>query len=159
MGSGWNGTILGVVLAAACGAARAGPIGNEHRDTREVRSPQTSSGHVHGSGHASRSGEAGREAPHDIETENMFGFTLGSDTDEAGVKVLALENVLRTGKRGGRYEALGQKLEFGFGVTDDFTSPSPCSATITASATFRVSMTCAAATPSTVLVRSSATAS
>jgi hypothetical protein len=49
----------------------------------------------------------------------MFGFTLGSDTHEAGAKDLALENVGRFGKRDGNYTAASQKLEFHYGVTDD----------------------------------------
>ena len=57
---------------------------------------------------------------HGIETENMFGFTLGSDTDEAGSKTIASENVVRFGYRSGRYTGFGTKLEFANGVTDNF---------------------------------------
>ncbi len=58
------------------------------------------------------------EDKHGIESENLFGFTLGSDTEHAGGKGVAVENVARWGKRDGRYAALGQKLEFAFGITD-----------------------------------------
>lgn len=56
---------------------------------------------------------------HGIETENMFGFTLGSDTDEAGSFGVASENVLRLDRRGGRYAAFGTKLEFAYGLADN----------------------------------------
>lgn len=55
-----------------------------------------------------------------VETENLFGFTAGSDTGEAGGRSAAAEVVGRLGKRSGTYRAIGQKLEFGFGATDDF---------------------------------------
>ena len=54
-----------------------------------------------------------------VQTENLFGFVLGSDTEEAGAKEVSSENVGRLGKRGGSYFGLGQKLEFSFGATDD----------------------------------------
>ena len=54
-----------------------------------------------------------------IETEDLFGFTAGSDTAEAGSKGLAFETVAAIGKRAGSYRGLGQKLEFGFGATDN----------------------------------------
>lgn len=70
----------------------------------EIRAPRNSSvgGHVHG-----------------IETENMFGFLSGSDTDEKGAKAVAVEIVGRSGKRDGNYHAVSKKLEIGYGVTDD----------------------------------------
>jgi hypothetical protein len=104
------------------------PSGHERVKTRESRPPQKLKGHSddHG-GHdqdddsrGRAHGEDGKDHAHGVETENLFGFTLGSDTDEAGAKGVALENVVRTGKRVGAYRALGSKLEFAFGVTDDF---------------------------------------
>jgi hypothetical protein len=60
-----------------------------------------------------------REAAHPTETESLFGFTLGSDTDEAGSKSIAIESVGSFGKRGGRYSGYGSKLEFAYGLRDD----------------------------------------
>ena len=56
---------------------------------------------------------------HGLETENLFGFTLGSDTEHAGARGVASETVGRFGKRDGSYSAIGKKLEFAYGVTDD----------------------------------------
>lgn len=52
----------------------------------------------------------------------MFGFTLGSDTENAGARGVALENIARFGKRASSYRALGQKLEFAYGLTNDFSA-------------------------------------
>lgn len=60
-----------------------------------------------------------KDHDHELETENLFGFTLGSDTNGKGEKELTSETVSRLGKRSGSYRALDQKIEFGFGVTDD----------------------------------------
>ena len=77
--------------------------------------------HQHGTGHRDESGGKRSESDHQhgIETENLFGFTLGSDTEEAGARGAALENILRVGKRAGTYHGLAQKLEYSFGVTND----------------------------------------
>ncbi len=75
-------------------------------ETREYRNPNLAPpAHVRG-----------------IEMENMFGFTLGSDTDEAGSSGVAVETVARFMRRGGRYTAIGSKLEFAHGFTDDFSA-------------------------------------
>lgn len=72
-------------------------------ETREYRNPNLAPpAHAHG-----------------IETENMFGFTLGSDTDGAGSKTIALETIGRFSYRRGQYSAFGTKLEFANGVTDN----------------------------------------
>lgn len=97
-------------------------FGQEHVETRDFRNPEVKraaesrpagghAGHNHGAGKA-----------HGIETENLFGFTLGSDTEHAGAKGLALENVARFGKRASSYFGLGQKLEFAYGITNDFSA-------------------------------------
>jgi hypothetical protein len=77
--------------------------------------------HQHGSGDGKHDSAKARDGGHQhgIETENLFGFTLGSDTEEAGARGVALENILRIGKRAGSYHGLAQKLEYSFGVTDD----------------------------------------
>ena len=63
-----------------------------------------------------RTGANGHD--HGLETENLFGFTLGSDT-ERGARGIALETVGRFGKRDGTYAGISKKLEFSYGVTDD----------------------------------------
>jgi hypothetical protein len=57
---------------------------------------------------------------HGVETENLFGFTHGSDTGEAGSAGVSTEGLLALGKRIGSFRALGTKLELGVGATDDF---------------------------------------
>jgi hypothetical protein len=96
----------------------------EERANAAHRQPNADARHDRGQAGGShreggKAGGAGEAHEHGVETENLFGFTLGSDTEEAGAKELALESVIRTGKRG-TYRGLGQKLEFSFGVTDDF---------------------------------------
>ncbi len=65
-------------------------------------------------------GAHGADADKAVETENIFGFTAGSDTGDANGKGVSAEATPRIGKRVGAYRALGTKAEFGFGVTDDF---------------------------------------
>ena len=65
-------------------------------------------------------GAHGADGDKAVETENIFGFTAGSDTGDAGGKGVSAEATPRIGKRIGAYRALGTKAEFGFGVTDDF---------------------------------------
>jgi opacity protein-like surface antigen len=54
-----------------------------------------------------------------VETESLFGFILGADVDPAGSRGLALETVVSAGRRDGRYAAVGSKLEFSYGATDN----------------------------------------
>ncbi|HEX8165134.1 MAG TPA: hypothetical protein VF601_05020 [Beijerinckiaceae bacterium] len=56
---------------------------------------------------------------HEVETENLFGFTAGSDTGEAGSRELSHETIAAVGKRVGSYRGIGQKLELGVGATDN----------------------------------------
>ena len=65
-------------------------------------------------------GAHGADRDKAVETENIFGFTAGSDTGDANGKGLSAEATPRIGKRIGAYRALDTKTEFGFGVTDDF---------------------------------------
>jgi hypothetical protein len=95
-------------------------FGSERVEIREFRNadvrraaearPATHAGHNH----------AGHE--HGIETENLFGFTLGSDTEHKGAKGVAIENIMRFSKRETHYTALGQKLEFAYGIMDSFSA-------------------------------------
>jgi hypothetical protein len=49
---------------------------------------------------------------HAVETESLFGFTLGSDIDAEGTMGVAVETVMGFGRREGRYAAANTKLEF-----------------------------------------------
>ena len=68
---------------------------------------------------AQRGPAPGGGEDHGIATENLFGFTRGSDQGEAGEMGMAFETLGRFGKRLGTYRALGQKLEAGVAVTND----------------------------------------
>lgn len=48
---------------------------------------------------------------HQLETESLFGFTLGSDIDHEGAIGVALETMIGNGRREGRYTAVNTKLE------------------------------------------------
>ncbi len=84
-------------------------------DQRAAQARAHGHGHVHGHAHSNAHGGA----EHGVETENVFGFTLGSDTEHQGASGVAVESVARFSKRGGAYAAIGQKLEFAYGVTDN----------------------------------------
>jgi hypothetical protein len=114
-------------------AAAEKPSEGKGSEAREPRAPKLRGSVPPGREHARRAGAdddddraskgrgpAGAEKDDDegVETENLFGFTLGSDTEEAGSKGVSSENVARLGKRG-TYRALDQKLEFEFGATDN----------------------------------------
>jgi len=143
-GRAWRWSLIAVAsiggLAAAGGPSRAEePFGQETVEIRPPHQPaatvrqshrhahrghdrphpdhRTAPGHRHADT-ADRHGHGGHE--HGVETENLFGFTLGSDVEEAGAKGVALETAGRFGKRGGRYRAIAQKLEFAYGLTDRF---------------------------------------
>jgi hypothetical protein len=62
--------------------------------------------------------EAGQA--HDVNSENLFGFTLGSDIDEPGSSGLALETVGAFGRRDGRYAAGNAKLELSHAPLPNF---------------------------------------
>lgn len=66
-----------------------------------------------------RSPDMAAQAGHGVESENLYGLTLGSDTDGAGSRSVAIEINDRIGARTGRYRALGAKLEFAYGATDN----------------------------------------
>ncbi|MEP9354506.1 hypothetical protein ABLE93_13000 [Xanthobacter sp. KR7-65] len=55
-----------------------------------------------------------------IETENIFGFTLGTDTGEKGEKEVSFTLDGRFGRLGGSYAAYTGEAEFEYAVTDDF---------------------------------------
>ena len=80
----------------------------------------TAPAHAHrdaGHGHAGHGHSAGGH-DHGVETENLFGFVLGSDVEPRGTRSIAMETIGRFGKRGGTYNAVGGKVEFAYGVTD-----------------------------------------
>ena len=53
-----------------------------------------------------------------VETESLFGFTLGSDVDGAGSRGVAIETIIGQGRRDGRYSAVNSKLELSYGASD-----------------------------------------
>jgi len=55
----------------------------------------------------------------EIETENLFGFTEGSDIGQPGEREFNLESVGAFGKREGKYSAAEHKLELGYNPTDN----------------------------------------
>ena len=137
----WALAATSIVLAVSSGSSAVAhePAGgkrvesHEHQPRRALRGPShrhrikraqsRRHQHAHARDEARKHAgapENGDDHKHGFETENLFGFTLGSDTDDAGVKTVAFETVARFGKRGGSYTGIGQKLEFGFGVTDNF---------------------------------------
>ncbi len=59
------------------------------------------------------------QSGHGIESENLFGLTLGSDVDAAGSRAIAVELNGLIGARTGRYRALGAKTEFAYGATSN----------------------------------------
>jgi hypothetical protein len=61
-----------------------------------------------------RNQELAAAQAHPVETENLFGFTLGSDVDEAGTFGIALESIGAFGKNEGRYRAATSKLELSY---------------------------------------------
>lgn len=114
----WLGIIAVAALCGGPGLAHDPAVG-ERAGTRAARVQPSAGvgGEPAPTGQNTAEAEGAHE--HEVETENLFGFTIGSDTDKAGTRTLAVENVFRTGKRIGVYRALGQKLEFGLGLTDD----------------------------------------
>lgn len=56
---------------------------------------------------------------HPVESENLFGFTLGSDIDPAGTWGVAFETIGAFGKREGRYAAGNSKLELSYAPIDN----------------------------------------
>ena len=121
-------------------AAPSAPFGQEEVEVRPPRDPKIKpkththhhgkAGHAHGhKDHRDIPGQADSGHPHrhdhhhahrhGTETENLFGFTRGSDTERAGAIGIALETVGRFGKRDGTYTGIGKKLELSYGVTDD----------------------------------------
>jgi hypothetical protein len=49
---------------------------------------------------------------HDLESKYLFGFTEGSDIGEEGEQSVEFENTGAFGKRGGRYSAIEQEIEY-----------------------------------------------
>lgn len=74
---------------------------------------------VDGMGERHKKRVSGEPQTQQVETENLFGFTDGSDTGEAGSTSLELDMTGRFTKRAGSYAGVAQKFDFGFGVTDD----------------------------------------
>lgn len=83
--------------------------------------------HVHSAGHEHSHGTLGGHSHpghgghrHGLETEHLFGFTVGSDIDEPGVQHVISDLSVRIGKRAGSYTALSHHFEYGFVPWRDF---------------------------------------
>lgn len=61
----------------------------------------------------------GAEAAEGIETENIFGFTLGTDTGEKGEKEVSFTVNGNLGKLSGHYGAYSGEAEFEYAITDN----------------------------------------
>jgi Putative MetA-pathway of phenol degradation len=57
---------------------------------------------------------------HELETKYLFGFTEGSDIGEQGEQSVELETTAAFGKRGGRYNAVEQEIEYENVPTQNF---------------------------------------
>lgn len=57
------------------------------------------------------------EDDHPLESESLFGFTQGSDIDHEGAVGIAVETVIGSGRRDGRYTAANAKLELSWAAT------------------------------------------
>lgn len=57
---------------------------------------------------------------HELESEALFGFTLGSDIDHEGAVGVAVETMIGSGRREGRYTAANTKLELSWAVARNF---------------------------------------
>jgi hypothetical protein len=57
---------------------------------------------------------------HEIESKYIFGFTDGSDIGAEGEKAIEFETTVGIGRRGGRYAAIEQEVEFEHVVTQNF---------------------------------------
>jgi hypothetical protein len=88
--------------------------GHDHKSHERDRKGNDHKGHRH-----EKHGHNQHPDDHGIETESLYGFTLGSDTENAGATGMAVETVSRWAKRSDQYSAIGTKLEFAYGVTDN----------------------------------------
>jgi hypothetical protein len=57
---------------------------------------------------------------HELESKYLFGFTEGSDIGEQGEQSIEFENTSAFGKRGGRYSAVEQEVEYESVPTQNF---------------------------------------
>lgn len=105
------------VLVAAPLAPASAQHTHDHASHAHAGEPHKGSAHA-GAQHAAHK-HAGGGHDHGVETENLFGFVLGSDVEPRGARSVAMETIGRFGKRGGAYNALGGKIEFAYGVTDN----------------------------------------
>ena len=97
--------------AARAGHSHAHAIAGGH-----PLAPTARTGHA---GHSHRPGGNGHDH-HSVETENLFGFTIGSDVGHSGEKEAVLDITGRFGKRDGSYRALSKKIEVGITPVENF---------------------------------------
>lgn len=94
-------------------------IADERIEVRNFRNEDAKDAAIERAGSAHRHSHA---HSHGVETENLFGFTLGSSTEPLGTTELAIETVARVGKRQSSYSAVTQKIEFSRAFSDRLTS-------------------------------------
>jgi hypothetical protein len=87
--------------------AEARPHGHRHR-------------HAEGSHQHQRGEQADGHGHHGVETEHLFGFTLGSDIDPPGGRHLILDLSGSFGKRTGSYSAWSTHVEYAFTPWQNF---------------------------------------
>lgn len=110
------------VVAALALALGAAPAQGEGVPSWLAYSPfQKSPGPQMGPPEAGTNSDTQANAEHDrIDTEHIFGFTMGSDIGEKGEIELEMENVGGVGKRSGSYFAITSLNLLKYTVTDNF---------------------------------------
>ena len=91
-----------VLAVALClpGVAFAQTFDQGRVETRAPRNPTVATAH-----------------DHPLESESLFGFTLGSDIDHEGAVGVALETVIGSGRRDGSYTSANTKLELSWAAS------------------------------------------
>jgi hypothetical protein len=67
-----------------------------------------------------RDASAGKAHEPEIDSEHLFGFTIGSDIGERGEKEIENETNALSGKNGGSYTAIFEQLEAKYTVAQNF---------------------------------------
>ncbi len=85
------------------------PHGHDHKGARP-----------HGHKHGGHEPHANGHHHHGIETEHLFGFTIGTDIDPPGAKHFIADLNGRFTRQGGSYAAFSQRFEYAFTPWRDF---------------------------------------
>jgi len=136
----WIILVSAAALAAIPAHAQEEPFGQETTEVRAWRNPpkpgsshqhgahRHGHSHAHGHDHAHGHGEkphsqhehGAQGHEHGVETEHLFGFTVGSDVDEPGVRHFIAELDGRFTRRTGSYAAFSQRFEYASSPWRDF---------------------------------------